>query len=164
MKRLLGPYAEQIYAITRIVVGMMYWLHGTTKWFDWPPGARTRGAVELASLNSREFQDRREDLYLAALPVTLERFAFAAQFEALNTTIREWAGSQSSVGQRNGWLNNSSVGLSKLFSTGALLLVQFSNQTLINLGGTQPRTLSQSVINLDLVQPLLRGGGRATTR
>lgn len=50
MERLLGRYAEQIYAVTRIVVGMMYWLHGTTKWFDWPPGARTRGAVELASL------------------------------------------------------------------------------------------------------------------
>ena len=50
MKRFLGPYAEHIYAITRIVVGVMYWMHGTTKWFDWPPGARTRGAVELASL------------------------------------------------------------------------------------------------------------------
>src|SRR5688572_27024419 len=50
VERLLGRYAEPIYAITRIVVGMMYWLHGTTKWFDWPPGARTRGAVELASL------------------------------------------------------------------------------------------------------------------
>ena len=50
MERLLGRYAEPIYAITRIVVGMMYWMHGTTKWFDWPPGARPRGAVELASL------------------------------------------------------------------------------------------------------------------
>ena len=36
-------------------------------------------AVELAIFNSREFQDRREDLYLAALPVTLERFQFSAQ-------------------------------------------------------------------------------------
>ena len=50
MERLLGRYAEPIYAATRIIVGFMYWLHGTTKWFDWPPGARPRGAVELASL------------------------------------------------------------------------------------------------------------------
>ena len=50
MERLLGRYTEPIYAITRMVVGLMYWLHGTTKWFDWPPGARPRGAVELASL------------------------------------------------------------------------------------------------------------------
>lgn len=28
----------------------MYWLHGTTKLFDWPDGVRERGAVELFSL------------------------------------------------------------------------------------------------------------------
>ncbi len=50
MQRLLGPYADLIYAVTRIVVGFMYWLHGTTKLFDWPDGARARGAVELFSL------------------------------------------------------------------------------------------------------------------
>jgi putative oxidoreductase len=48
--RLLIRFAEPFYAVTRIVVGFMYWLHGTTKWFDWPPGARPRGAVEMASL------------------------------------------------------------------------------------------------------------------
>ena len=50
MKRLLGRYTEHIYAITRIVVAMVYMLHGTTKLFDWPPGARPRGAVDLFSL------------------------------------------------------------------------------------------------------------------
>jgi putative oxidoreductase len=50
MERLLGRYAEPIYAITRIVVAMVYWLHGTTKLFDWPPGARPRGAVDVVSL------------------------------------------------------------------------------------------------------------------
>ena len=50
MERFLGKYAEPIYAVTRIIVGMMYWMHGTTKWFDWPLGARARGAVDLTSL------------------------------------------------------------------------------------------------------------------
>ena len=50
MERLLGRYAEPIYAITRMVVAMVYWLHGTTKLFDWPPGTRPRGPVELFSL------------------------------------------------------------------------------------------------------------------
>lgn len=50
MERYLGRHAELIYAITRIVVGLVYWLHGTTKWFNWPPGVRERGAVDLASL------------------------------------------------------------------------------------------------------------------
>ena len=49
MERYLGAYAEPIYAATRIVVGMMYWMHGTTKLFNWPSGARP-GTVELDSL------------------------------------------------------------------------------------------------------------------
>jgi putative oxidoreductase len=47
---LLGRFAEPIYAATRMVVGLVYWLHGTTKWFDWPAGARSSGAVDLGSL------------------------------------------------------------------------------------------------------------------
>ena len=39
MRDLLGRYSEHIYAILRIVVGMMYWMHGTTKLFSFPPGA-----------------------------------------------------------------------------------------------------------------------------
>lgn len=50
MERLLGRHAELIYAVTRIVVGMMYWMHGTTKWFDWPAGSRASGAVDLFTL------------------------------------------------------------------------------------------------------------------
>ena len=38
-ERLLGKYTDEIYAITRIVVAMMYWMHGTTKLFSFPPGA-----------------------------------------------------------------------------------------------------------------------------
>jgi putative oxidoreductase len=40
MEKLLARYADPIYAVTRIVVGMMFWMHGTTKLFGWPPGAR----------------------------------------------------------------------------------------------------------------------------
>ena len=136
--------------------------HGMARWSvgETPFLITLEQAVELGSLNSREFQDRREDLYLAALPVTFERFNFAAQFAAINQTIREWAGSESPVGQQNRWLVGSTVGLRKFFATGALLLVQLTNDTVINLAGAQPRTLSQSVLELDLVQPLLQGAGK----
>lgn len=40
METFLGKYAKLIYAVTRIVVGMMYWMHGTTKLLGFPPGAR----------------------------------------------------------------------------------------------------------------------------
>lgn len=38
MTRLLGPYAPLLYAVLRIIVGMMYWMHGTQKLFAWPIG------------------------------------------------------------------------------------------------------------------------------
>jgi outer membrane protein TolC len=121
-------------------------------------------AVELGLINSREYQDRRENLYLTALPVTLERFAFSAQFFAAEQAIREWAGRETPDGRKNNWTLNSNAGLAKLFPTGALLLLNFANQTVFNLGGGNGRPLiSQSTINLDLIQPLLRGGGRAVT-
>lgn len=50
MKRFLGKRAELIYAVSRVVVGMMYWMHGTTKLFGWPPGAYAGPPVELLSL------------------------------------------------------------------------------------------------------------------
>lgn len=119
-------------------------------------------AVELGLINSREYQDAREDLYLTALPVTLERFAFAPQFFALGQAIRQWAGRETPGGPQNNWTVNSNAGVTKLFSTGALLLVNFANQTVINLGGGLGKPVtSVSTFNLDLVQPLLRGGGRA---
>jgi hypothetical protein len=117
-------------------------------------------AVELGSFNSREYQNAREGVYLTALPVTLARFAFAAQFETLNQTIRQWAATDSSVGRRNRWLSGTTVGFSKFFSTGALLLVKLTNETVINLTSSQ-HTQSQSTLALQLVQPFLRGGGRA---
>jgi outer membrane protein TolC len=120
-------------------------------------------AVELGLINSREYQDARENLYLTALPVTLERFAFAAQFFAATEAIREWAGRRSSVGYQNNWTWPSNAGVAKLFSTGALLLFNFANQTVFNLAGSGRHVTSQSIINLDLVQPFLRGGGRAVT-
>src|SRR5262249_49324602 len=75
-------------------------------------------AAELAVFNSREYQDRRESLYLAALPVTAERFAFISQFYALGQAIREAAGRTSVDGRTNSWSLNSGTGLTKLLPTG----------------------------------------------
>ncbi len=121
-------------------------------------------AVELALINSREYQTRREDVYLAALPVTRERFAFGPQFLALGEAIRERTGENTPLGRGDRWQAGGTLGASKLFSTGALLLFSFANQTAVEL--TNPankRISSTSFINLDFIQPLLRGGGRAVT-
>jgi hypothetical protein len=119
-------------------------------------------AAEMGMFNSREFQDRRENLYLSALPVTQERFAFAAQFFAAEHAIREYAGRRAQGGRANDWTLNSGTGLSKLLPTGALLLLQFSNQTVFDFLNPK-KTLSTSTLRFDALQPLLRGGGRAVT-
>ncbi len=137
-------------------------------------------SVELGLFNSREYQDAREDLYLVALPVTLQRFSFAAQFFASTESVRQWtgtaaagattadarSGSGTTTGaaiSRNSWTQSSDVGFSKLFSTGALLLFNFANQTVFNLTGPGRGLTSQSTINLNLIQPFLQGGGQAVT-
>src|SRR5688572_4593571 len=47
MANLLGRFAPQIYAILRIVSGLMFMLHGTQKLFAFPGG---KGPVPIASL------------------------------------------------------------------------------------------------------------------
>ncbi|MCA9197639.1 MAG: TolC family protein [Planctomycetales bacterium] len=54
-------------------------------------------------------------------------------------------------------------GVSRLFATGGALLLQFANQTVFEFSGPFEGTYSQSDATLQLVQPLLQGGGRAVT-
>lgn len=117
--------------------------------------------TELGFLNSPQFQTIREQLYLTALAVTAERFSFIAQPFATETLIREQSGRQSIDGRTNRWTSLGNMGFTKAFSTGALLLLNFANQTVYNLGGGPLQTTSVSTLNFDIVQPFLAGGGRA---
>ena len=121
-------------------------------------------AVELGLINSRTYQDIREDLYLQALPVTQQRFSFAYQWAVIENAVRQWAGLESSAGRQINWSLGTTASFSKLFSTGALLTFSVANQTVFNFNSSSPFGFtSVSVINLDLVQPLLQGGGKAVT-
>ncbi len=126
-------------------------------------------AVELGLVNAREMQDQREALYLAALPVTLERYNLAAQGFFTQQLLRTSLGNSLSpsiagsfVDSRQSTSGNLTEGFSKLFPTGAMLLVQMANQFVINLGHGQP-TVAVSDLTLNLTQPLLAGGGFAVT-
>ncbi len=120
-------------------------------------------SVELAIFNSREFQDRREDLYLAALPVTLERYSFAAQAFAAEQVVRDSLG-RDFPGSRGSeqWRINTDIGFTRQFATGGELLVRLANQVVVDLSGPNP-TVSFSNLALTFTQPFLRGGGYAVT-
>src|SRR4029077_9376473 len=107
-----------------------------------------------------QYQDQRENLYLAALPVTTERFAFTTQFFAAQQAIRAYAASEAEGGPASNWTLNNGTGFSKILPTGALLLLNFSNQTVFDFLNPK-RTTSVTDLNFNAIQPLLRGGGKA---
>lgn len=43
MQRFLGRYAPRLYAILRIVAGLMFFMHGTQKILGWPPSGQGGG-------------------------------------------------------------------------------------------------------------------------
>ena len=109
--------------------------------------------------NSREYQDQREDLYLAALPVTQERFSFTAQFFAAQDAIRALlrprdpgqAAKQLDAEQRHRLQQDS--------AHRRLLLLNFSNQTVFNFLNPKDPT-SVTTLDFNAIQPLLRAAAR----
>lgn len=157
-------------------------------------------AYQVGLVNSRDYQDRKENLYLASLNVSVERFAFGPQWFATQQLAFEKIGSALPGGDRPthittapgplagtvvtpgttvtaaaadgqtvsrftgpGHLAGTGFGAGQLFATGGALLLRFANKTVVELSGPFRGDSSQSEISLDLVQPLLQGGGRAVT-
>lgn len=143
-------------------------------------------AFTLALINARVYQFQLEQIYVAALTVTLQRFAFTPQLYAGFTPSQGvafgggpspgggFAGnnfpnsfiySTRATGNQVSTLNLGTVaGAGKLLNSGARVLVGFANQLVFNFVGKnsfQPRV--QSFIPMSIVQPFLRGGGRAVT-
>ena len=125
-----------------------------------------KGAVRLGVHNSLEYQGEREDLYLSALDVTFERYQFAPQF-GLGTR-----GTWAETGELRGTvlpraaqnvpvLTDGSVRW--LAATGGEMLAGFANSLVWNYDGDSVSRTAGSVLNFSLIQPLLRGGGRAYT-
>jgi outer membrane protein TolC len=139
------------------------------EYLDEPLNAERKGfllkldqSVELGVINTRLYQNFREQLYESALAVTLQRFNFAYQWTATLDAVRNWAGPLAPGGRENNWNVGTSVGFTKLFSTGAKLTAAFANNLIFNFNSPQGFTTT-STINLSAVQPLLQGGGKAVT-
>ena len=117
--------------------------------------------VELSQIHSRELQSQVEDLYLAALDVSFERFQFNVRYLGIgggepsvtnsNVVVPHGPGDFSSVG--------GSFGVSKLLPAGGQVAVELANNTLWFFSGPN-QTNSASVLSYSLVQPLLAGAGR----
>lgn len=110
-------------------------------------------ALRIAVENNRQYQLRKEDLYVTTLGLTMQRWAYVPQFFAGSTAT----GIRTANGDRQIQVN-SGVGFDTLFKTGGRLTVDLANDLLsFYSGGRQDSTISTIAIGLS--QPLLRGAG-----
>lgn len=115
-------------------------------------------ALEVAAVNSRQFQDQKESLYLAALALTGQRnryssiFAGSAQADASGTGDTE-----ESRGNASG-----SLSVSKILGSGARVLGSFIN-TFFRVFTSGDEWNASSLLSLSITQPLLEGFGSEVT-
>ncbi len=116
-------------------------------------------ALDLARVNSPEFQNQLETIYLSALDVSTERFRFETQFFGGDGLSFTHLGRLRTGVERNLLENDIDARMKRRLATAGELLVGFANATVWQFAG--PDTFSTtSLVNFSLVQPLLRGAGR----
>lgn len=112
-------------------------------------------AVEIAIANSPVYQNRKEDVYLDTLSLTIERHAWSATFSAL------LSGKWQRVNKDESWVTDNGFGMSQNLATGATLSIGLGTQFLRYMtGGGGSRTGAASTLSMDFVQPLWRGCGQ----
>jgi outer membrane protein TolC len=134
-----------------------------------------RAAIQLAMLHSPQFQSNLEELYLSALDVAFERFRFDVQFYGGNSTTWVHRGSENSLSRPrsssqlttstfldrgNSRSFGASAGAQKLLPTGAQVFADFANTFVWQFAGPDRNTAAQSLLAFNVIQPLLRAGGR----
>jgi len=117
-------------------------------------------AIELANINSREYQLQLENTYLSALALTFSRFRFNVRYLGLNglepTSDLTYLNQPSNLSTLS-FANR--FGISQLLPTGGQWIVELANNTLWVFSSPSD-TNSASVLSYSIVQPLLQGAGR----
>ncbi len=110
--------------------------------------------LEIAAENSREYQRRREQLYLAALDLTFERWAFAVQTKG--TLGAAW---DKSFGANEVVAGDGHFSLTRLLGSGALIVGDLGLSVFRDISSGNGWDLISNA-QLTITQPLLRGLGR----
>ncbi|HYW81279.1 MAG TPA: hypothetical protein VE890_16970, partial [Thermoguttaceae bacterium] len=117
-------------------------------------------AMRLALQNSRDYQRALEDLYLSALNVTFERFRLDAQFFGGHSTFFTADGPARAGGPSSLLAVDNDLQMRKLFAGGGELVVGMANSLVWQFAGPDAYA-ANTLLDFSLVQPLLRGSGRA---
>jgi outer membrane protein TolC len=110
-------------------------------------------AVAIATAYNRSYQEQKEQLYLTALKLTLDRHDFA----------RQWLGTVDTKYYRNSEdefvSSDTGAGFRQLLADGAMISINIAMDWTRFLTG-DPRTSLASLLRAEASQPLLRGRGR----
>ncbi|MEZ5942107.1 MAG: TolC family protein [Planctomycetaceae bacterium] len=117
-------------------------------------------AIELSLIHSRDYQFQLENVYLAALDVTFQRFQFNVRYLGLggepSASITQRVSPEGGTDSTSGAMR---FGVRKVLPAGTQVALELANNTLwLFSGGNQ--TQSASVLSYSITQPLLIGAGR----
>jgi outer membrane protein TolC len=110
-------------------------------------------AVAMATAHNRDYQRQKEQLYLAALDLTLARHRFARQWFGTIDASYAKVSSEESVGA------GGELGFNQMLADGAQISTGIAIDWARFLTG-DPRTSLGSILSASVTQPLLRGRGR----
>ena len=116
--------------------------------------------MDLASIHSREYQSNIEDLYLAALTLTAERFRLGVRFLGVSGTEPDvgFNTRTNSAGQATSTMG-AAFGVSQLLPTGGQIAVDIANSVTWVFAGNGAQSSAPS-IGYSFTQPLLFRAGR----
>src|SRR5262249_291282 len=115
-------------------------------------------AVEIALVNSRDYQTALEGVYLQALALTLNRFEFEVKWFARTGTTSTPSGTSSLPTETTTLPVPPDAGFSRAFTAGGQLLFDFANAFVWEFTGHSQTATGN--IGLTFLQPLLRNFGR----
>ena len=115
--------------------------------------------MDLASIHSREYQSNIEDLYLAALTLTAERFQLGVRYLYPGVGGKAEPGVDFSNSSTKGGRSTASFGVSQLLPTGGQIAVDIANSVTWVFAGNGSQSSAPS-IGYSFTQPLLFRAGR----
>ena len=122
----------------------------------------SESAMKLAYLNSISWWDQLQTLYLSALDVSTERFAFDVQFYGGNSTdyLSRGPATQNAGGQVTRWGTETNLRAQRYLATACELAVGLVNSVVWQFAGPNQYT-NFSFVDFSFIQPLLQNSGRS---
>ncbi len=118
-------------------------------------------AFDLALLHSPDYRNALENVYLAALNVTAERYAFDVKFYGGSSLFYRNSGGFKDSSVSTLEANSLEAGANRKLATGADVVVNLANSMVWTFSPSNDSFTPTTSIGYSLTQPFLRGAGRA---